>query len=55
MVQGVEELRTPLSTILHLEKHFRGTTAGFMMPSFIVNLPGGDGKRLAHSFESYDE
>lgn len=55
MVRGVEELRTPLSTILKLERMIRGTIAGFMMPSFIVDLPGGGGKRLAHSFESYDE
>lgn len=54
MVRGVEDLRTPLSTILGLEKHLRGTIAGFMTPSFIVDLPGGGGKRLANSFESYD-
>lgn len=26
-----------------------------MMPDFVVDLPGGGGKRLAHTFESYDE
>lgn len=55
MVRGVEDLRTPLSTILQLEKHIRGTIAGFMMPSFVVDLPGGGGKRLANSFDTYDE
>lgn len=55
LIRGVEDLRTPLSTILRLEKHIRGTIAGFMMPSFVVDLPGGGGKRLANSFESYDE
>ena len=25
-----------------------------MMPSFVVDLPGGGGKRLANSFQSYD-
>ena len=25
------------------------------MPDFVVDLPGGGGKRLAHTFESYDE
>lgn len=55
LVSGVEDLRTPLSTILQLEKHIRGTIAGFMMPSFIVDLPAGGGKRLANTFESYDE
>ncbi|KAK0910991.1 hypothetical protein LTS16_023584 [Friedmanniomyces endolithicus] len=55
MVQGVEDLRTPLSTILELERQIRGTIAGFMTPSFIVDLPGGGGKRLANSFETYDQ
>jgi lysine 2,3-aminomutase len=55
MVKGVEDMRTPLSTILELEKQIRGTIAGFMMPSFVVDLPGGGGKRLASSYESYDE
>ncbi|TKA80705.1 hypothetical protein B0A55_03698 [Friedmanniomyces simplex] len=54
MVQGVEDLRTPLSTILELERQIRGTIAGFMTPSFVVDLPGGGGKRLANSFETYD-
>ena len=55
MVRGVEDLRTPLSKILELERNIRGTIAGFMMPQFVVDLPGGGGKRLANSFEKYDE
>jgi lysine 2,3-aminomutase len=54
MVKGVEDLRTPLSVILDLEQRLRGTLSGFMMPFFVVDLPGGGGKRLAHSYESYD-
>lgn len=54
MVKGVEDLRTPLSTILDLEKNIRGTIAGFMTPNFVVDLPGGGGKRPAHTYESYD-
>lgn len=54
MVKSVEHLRTPLHTILHLEAHLRGTIAGFMTPQFVVDLPGGGGKRLACSFRSYD-
>ncbi|TVY82231.1 L-lysine 2,3-aminomutase [Lachnellula suecica] len=54
MVKGVEDLRTPLSTILKLETEIRGTIAGFMMPQFVVDLPGGGGKRLAASYQSYD-
>jgi len=43
-----------LSTILHLEHSLRGSIAGFLTPQFIVDLPGGGGKRLASSFETYD-
>lgn len=55
MVRGVEDLRTPLREILDLERHIRGTIAGFMTPQFVVDLPGGGGKRLAASFQSYNE
>lgn len=55
MVKGVEDLRTKLSTILSLERHIRGTIAGFMTPNFVVDLPGGGGKRLACSYDSYNE
>jgi len=54
MVKKVEHLRTPLQTILDLESRIRGSIAGFMMPQFIVDLPGGGGKRLACSYQSYD-
>ena len=54
MVRGVEDLRTPLREILELERQIRGTIAGFMTPQFMVDLPGGGGKRLAASYESYD-
>ncbi|KAK4189724.1 putative L-lysine 2,3-aminomutase [Podospora australis] len=54
MVERVEHLRTPLQTILDLEAKLRGSIAGFMMPQFVVDLPGGGGKRLACSYETYD-
>lgn len=54
MVPGVEDLRTPLRSALELEKEVRGATAGFNTPTFVVDLPGGGGKRDVHSFESYD-
>ncbi|CAK7206762.1 hypothetical protein SEUCBS139899_009568 [Sporothrix eucalyptigena] len=54
MVEKVEHLRTPLQTILDLEAQIRGSIAGFMMPQFVVDLPGGGGKRLACSHMSYD-
>ncbi|KAJ9149611.1 Kama family protein [Coniochaeta hoffmannii] len=54
MVEKVEHLRTPLQTILDLEAQIRGSIAGFATPQFVVDLPGGGGKRLACSFRSYD-
>ncbi|KAK8186211.1 hypothetical protein BC567DRAFT_172253 [Phyllosticta citribraziliensis] len=54
MVQKSEHLRTPLQTMLDLEASIRGSIAGFMMPQFVVDLPGGGGKRLAGTHTSYD-
>lgn len=54
LVKGVEDLRTTVGTALHIEKHVRGATAGFNTPTFVVDAPGGGGKRDAHSFEHYD-
>lgn len=54
LVQGVEDLRTTLSSGLQLEKYVRGTTAGFNIPTFVVDTMGGGGKRNAHSYEYYN-
>ncbi|HVJ90786.1 MAG TPA: KamA family radical SAM protein [Labilithrix sp.] len=54
LVRGVEDLRTSVDRALALEKHVRGSTAGFNTPMFVVDLPGGGGKRDAHSYEHYD-
>jgi len=54
MVPGVEDLRTPLATAQKLEKHVRGATAGFNTPAFVLDAPGGGGKRDVHSPERYD-
>jgi lysine 2,3-aminomutase len=54
LVQGVEDLRTSVDTALHIEKYVRGSTAGFNTPTFVVDAPGGGGKRDAHSYEYYD-
>jgi len=43
-----------LATAIMVEKHTRGSTAGFNTPTFVVDAPGGGGKRDAHSFEHYD-
>lgn len=54
LVKGVEDLRTTLQTALDIEKAVRGVTAGFHTPTFVVDAPGGGGKRVAHSFEHYN-
>jgi lysine 2,3-aminomutase len=54
MVRGVEDLRTSVDTAIFIEKSVRGTTAGYNTPTFVVDAPGGGGKRDAHSFEYYD-
>ena len=54
MVQGVEGLRTSVATAIEIEKEVRGSTAGFNTPVFVVDAPGGGGKRDAHSYEHYD-
>ncbi len=54
LVQGVEDLRTSLATCLAIEKGTRGVTAGFNTPQFIVDTPGGGGKRIASTFDFYD-
>lgn len=55
MVKGVEDLRTDLNKTLALEKQVRGITAGFNTPTFVVDAPGGGGKRCVHSYEFYDK
>ncbi len=54
LVKGVEDLRTTLQTALDLERHVRGSTAGFYTPTFVCDAPGGGGKRDVHSYDYYD-
>jgi lysine 2,3-aminomutase len=54
LVPGVEDLRTTLGTTLAIEKQVRGSTAGFNTPTFVLDAPGGGGKRDVHSYEHYD-
>jgi lysine 2,3-aminomutase len=55
MVKGVEEMRTSISQTVELERHVRGATAGFNTPVFVTDVPGGGGKRDAHSYDYYDD
>ena len=54
LVRGTEDLRTTVATGIQIEKRLRGTTAGFNTPVFVVDAPGGGGKRDMHSYEHYD-
>ncbi|NVB40182.1 KamA family radical SAM protein [Pseudenhygromyxa sp. WMMC2535] len=54
LVKGVENLRTTVQTATEIEKQVRGLTAGFNTPVFVVDAPGGGGKRDAHSYDWYD-
>lgn len=54
LVSGVEDLRTSVDTAIYIEKYVRGSTAGFNTPVFVVDAPGGGGKRDVHSYEHYD-
>jgi lysine 2,3-aminomutase len=54
MVSGVEDLRTSVDTAIHIEKNVRGSTAGFNTPTFVVDAPGGGGKRDVHAYEHYN-
>ncbi len=55
LVKGVEDLRTSVHAATEIEKQLRGSTAGFNTPTFVVDAPGGGGKRDAHSYEHYDK
>jgi lysine 2,3-aminomutase len=54
LVRGTEDLRTTVATGVQVEKRVRGNTAGFNTPLFVVDAPGGGGKRDMHSYEHYD-
>lgn len=55
LVRGTEDLRTTVARGVQVEKRLRGATAGFNTPTFVVDAPGGGGKRDIHSFEYYDQ
>ena len=54
MVPGCEHLRTTVAEGEELEKQVRGVTAGFNIPTFVCDAPGGGGKRHVASYEYYD-
>ena len=54
MVKGTEELRTSVECAEEIERFVRGATAGFNTPLFVMDAPGGGGKRDVHSYDFYD-
>ena len=54
LVPGVEDLRTSVARGEVLSKAVRGALAGFNTPLFVVDAPGGGGKRDVFSHERYD-
>ena len=54
LTAGTEDMRTTVQTALNVEKEVRGVTSGFNTPTFVVDAPGGGGKRCAHSYEHYN-
>ena len=54
LVRGTEDLRTTVQRGVDVEKQVRGSTGGFNTPLFVMDAPGGGGKRDVHSFEHYD-
>ncbi|MGH8640546.1 MAG: hypothetical protein ACRET6_02480, partial [Burkholderiales bacterium] len=55
MVVGSEHFRVPIKAMQHIEREVRGITAGFNTPLFVVDAPGGGGKRDVHSYEYRDD
>lgn len=55
MVKAVEHFRVPVSRMQELEQQVRGATAGFNTPLYVVDAPGGGGKRDVHSHSYSNE
>ena len=55
MILGAEDLRTSVKETKVLEKNVRGVVSGHNTPTFVLDAPGGGGKRDIHSHEYYDE
>jgi len=52
--QGLGHFRVPVQAGLDILETLWGHTSGFAIPVFVVDAPGGGGKRDAWSFEHYD-
>ena len=47
-------MRTTVGEGVEIAKRVRGMTAGFNIPTFVCDAPGGGGKRHVASYEYYD-
>ncbi|KAJ2891825.1 L-lysine 2,3-aminomutase [Zalerion maritima] len=54
MLPHIEHFRTDLNTNLHIAHETTGSIAGFSQPKFVVDLPGGGGKRPIQEYLTYD-
>ncbi|MBK6582124.1 MAG: KamA family radical SAM protein [Pseudomonadales bacterium] len=54
MVSQVEDMRTTVGATCEIERRVRGSTAGFNTPLFVLDCPGGGGKRDIHSHDHYN-
>jgi lysine 2,3-aminomutase len=55
LVPNAEHLRTPLHHTIALERDLACQISGPSVPRFVVDLPGGAGKRPVASFVHYDQ
>lgn len=55
MVANAEHFRTNLAACINISKSLTGAFPGFQLPRFIVDLPGGGGKRSVYEYEFYDK
>ena len=49
LVEGSGHFRTTVAAGLEIMESLRGHTSGYAIPTYVVDLPGGGGKRLAQS------
>jgi lysine 2,3-aminomutase len=55
LVKGCENLRVPLHEALALEEQLYGSTAGYLLPKMVCDLPGGGGKVPIRAFQDYQK
>ena len=53
-ITGSAHFRTTVEKGLEIIAGLRGHTSGYAVPTFVVDAPGGGGKRDVHSYEHYD-